>query len=1026
MKNFLAVSLLFIGLIISTFSNGQTVAVTKTNPTKVYMHYMPWFSAPQNPGSGTTSFGNGNTGATNKWGQHWSRVGNNTKFPDNFITVTDYRGLTVQTRDICAHYHPLIGPYDGKDTAVIEYHLLLMKLSGIDGVMIDWYGKGGNGAGDAAPLLVNSNALINGTEETGLKFALTMEDAAWKDINAAIDNGNYAINNYFNKPEYVKLGDLRGSNATSATAPLITVFGPQKFKTPGQWNTILSGNTQAFLPLYNQSAQIGADAGGEFAWPYPQAVLGGNANAWYTNLSGYYQTNAAGKNIVLGTAFPGFKDFYGTNGASQYGIIPRTYSGTTTLKATLDLYTQRQSVLDGLQLATWNDFSEGTIIEPTVEEGFQSLDTIQRFTGVPYTVADLEEVYRLFLLRKKFAGNPAKQLQLNQVFNFFTSLQIPQAVELMNAIDNINAPKVSLSSTGAVTEDGGTGSITITATNITNDLSVHYTLEGTRVDSLYTITPALPDSLVFTPTNTSYTFTIAAVDDTIVNRNKTILFKLISDTTFNINGSGIATFTVGDNEVPPCEGAIITNTILSPLIDGAADSLWLRAPVNDIGKTISGTIQTGSTWQAMYDATNLYVFVKVKDSTLSNLGYNDWDQDGVEIYISGSNNRNGIYNNTTDHQYRFNWNMLPYSTRNIQGNTNSKDNIVYAIPTTTDGYTLEVAIPWATIGGGTPFNFKEIGFDININDQHDGAAQREATVGWNSTNSDNYLNTTNFGSVPLVICKASPLLPSPVITSLNIANGKEYVLFNYTILASNSPVYTLTDLPLGLNINAMTGVISGTPSLRGEYTVNVTATNNSGTHTQELIIIIDSNAAVKYSSINAVRQSATIEIQFMVDSEIAIQQYEIQRSSDSVNFTTINTITSIGNDNMMGVFYNSTDQQPLTTVSYYRIKGTAQNGFVYLSDIAKATAINAAGVYPNPLSGNYINIPFYDQANASTYKVRLVNSMGQVLYTSTLAVSAGNSIMPFFLNKKPGTGIYQLELQNNNGIRKTYSIVIGH
>ena len=43
-------------------------------------------------------------------------------------------------RQIASHFYPLIGPYDSNDPHGLEYHLLLMKLSGIDGVIVDWYG----------------------------------------------------------------------------------------------------------------------------------------------------------------------------------------------------------------------------------------------------------------------------------------------------------------------------------------------------------------------------------------------------------------------------------------------------------------------------------------------------------------------------------------------------------------------------------------------------------------------------------------------------------------------------------------------------------------------------------------------------------------------------------------------------------------------------------------------------------------------------------------------------------------------
>ena len=41
---------------------------------------------------------------------------------------------------IASKFYPIIGPYDSGDREVLQYHLLLMKFAGIDGVIVDWYG----------------------------------------------------------------------------------------------------------------------------------------------------------------------------------------------------------------------------------------------------------------------------------------------------------------------------------------------------------------------------------------------------------------------------------------------------------------------------------------------------------------------------------------------------------------------------------------------------------------------------------------------------------------------------------------------------------------------------------------------------------------------------------------------------------------------------------------------------------------------------------------------------------------------
>ena len=68
-------------------------------------------------------------------------------------------------------------------------------------------------------------------------------------------------------------------------------------------------------------------------------------------------------------------------------------------------YTHHQTS-DFIQLTTWNDFGEGTMIEPTEEFGFMYLQLLQEYTGVTYTPQDLQVAQDLYFLRKEFStGN---------------------------------------------------------------------------------------------------------------------------------------------------------------------------------------------------------------------------------------------------------------------------------------------------------------------------------------------------------------------------------------------------------------------------------------------------------------------------------------------------------------------------------------------------------------------------------------------------------------------------------------------
>ena len=110
-----------------------------------------------------------------------------------------------------------------------------------------------------------------------------------------------------------------------------------------------------------------------------------------------------------------------------------------TLTDMLNLYNTYKPNLDMLQLATFNDFGEGTMFEPTVETGFNYLHQLQVFTGAKDPIthqaldeSDLQMIYELYLARKKYSGNAATEAMLSQVSDDLAAMQIDAARTLLN------------------------------------------------------------------------------------------------------------------------------------------------------------------------------------------------------------------------------------------------------------------------------------------------------------------------------------------------------------------------------------------------------------------------------------------------------------------------------------------------------------------------------------------------------------------------------------------------------------------
>lgn len=339
---------------------------------QIMVHYMPWYAA--KPVSG-------------EWGWHWTM---NHFDPD---TIAD-----DGRREIASHYYPLIGPYDSNDPHVLECHVLLMKFAGIDGAIIDWYGIQDHR--DYAAIHHNTNHLIAYIKKAGLSFAICYEDQSIKHLvndgvlreSQALSHGQDVLRwmqeHWFVADEYAKI----------AGRPLLFVFGPQYFK-GASWQELFSGLPQP--PSFYTLNSLWEGADGVFGWPPVHDGRVVPPAAWRAYLSQLYEKGG------VGTAFPKFHDIYAEAGVrASYGYLDDQEGAV--FGETLARAGESASLI---QIVTWNDFGEGTIIEPTAEFDYRYLEAVQSFrkqqagTTFPYNADDLRLPIALYQLRQQAAAD---------------------------------------------------------------------------------------------------------------------------------------------------------------------------------------------------------------------------------------------------------------------------------------------------------------------------------------------------------------------------------------------------------------------------------------------------------------------------------------------------------------------------------------------------------------------------------------------------------------------------------------------
>lgn len=172
---------------------------------------------------------------------------------------------------------------------------------------------------------------------------------------------------------------------------------------------------------------------------------------------------------------------------------------------------------------------------------------------------------------------------------------------------------------------------------------------------------------------------------------------------------------------------------------------------------------------------------------------------------------------------------------------------------------------------------------------------------------------------------------------------------------------------------------------------------------------------VKFVSFAANKLPAFVSLTWNVNNESSMNEYQVEKSIDGINFTKISTIKA---RNITGdIKYQASDANYNLGENYYRIRGVEFSGQSYLSQIVKINVQNKEreySIFPNPVSNRKIHLQFFAEQSGN-YQFQLISMEGKILPLTKQTGVKGRNLMVLPIQYRLQPGVYSLRITDPSG-----------
>ncbi|HEX7072177.1 MAG TPA: sugar-binding protein [Rhodothermales bacterium] len=192
-------------------------------------------------------------------------------------------------------------------------------------------------------------------------------------------------------------------------------------------------------------------------------------------------------------------------------------------------------------------------------------------------------------------------------------------------------------------------------------------------------------------------------------------------------------------------------TSTPPTVDGTIEAAWNDAVTVTLDNVVADfppidAADFAATAHVMWDTQRLYALYEVTDQSKYNTSSATWQDDSVELYVDGGNEKTGSYD-ANDGQYELGWNATELTGTAVE--QNKATGVEFAAVDVSGGYVVEISVPWSSLNVEVvPGDV--IGLDFMANDDDTGGDARQTKLSWYNLLDDAWTRLDGAGTAQLV------------------------------------------------------------------------------------------------------------------------------------------------------------------------------------------------------------------------------------------------------------------------------------